>query len=353
MEEIEKEKLSEIEFKLNIKENKKEKQKLVFLLSFIILLIGGFMLINPDLFTNSYYTSSSARTEQYNNIKLFSSFLILLSTVGFAYLFMSGFNIKKIHELNSKNEEITTEDKNDEYLQFISILKSLDKSIEKGRLESVLSIKEREDIISQISSTINNQLNESLIDKIEEKYGQKIYNEKLSVKANDLLSKTVNRLVSELEKLQSKATVNLVYGILSTIVAIFILIIFLFNGEAPKDISQIATVFYYMSRFFLVLLVQGIAIFFLRLYKATLNDIMYLNNEITNYEAKRDALALSYHNNQPKAVMKILSSLSDTERNFILKKDESSIFNQSKDTKSELVNINILKEVLSKIDKTK
>jgi len=344
----EKKKLNELEIHLMNKRRKYSYQRLMFSVSFISLVIGFFLILLPEAFMSFFYGFSDERA--INTIKLTGGFLILISTVGFSNLYMSGFSPKRIQENESENNNISDE-KVSEYLELVSLLKSIDKSIEKGKLESTLSEHERSEIIKNISTTIESQLNESLVQKIEEKYGTTIYNDKLSDKANELLTNTISRLKNEAEKLQSKATVNLSYGIASTIIAIFILIFVLMNAEPPKEATTITTVFYYTSRLFLVLLVQGISIFFLRLYKATLNDLMYINNEITNYEARRDALVLAFNLKETKSTIDMLSLLANTERNFILKKGESSIFNQSKETDDNTIDINLFKEILSKVRK--
>jgi len=333
---------SELEKRLLKKEEKQRSHKMLFLFSLTLIITGFFFWFQSNFMAEifGFYKPS----EHEGGFKLWGSFFILFSTVGFAYLYMSGFNPKIIKETTTASNDTL----NDQ-IELVTLLRSIDKSIEKGKLENVLTASERQEIIQNISETIETQLNESLLTKIEETYGNTIYSDKLSIKANDLLSETVTRLKSQMDKLQEKATVNLIYGISATIIAIFILIFMLINTTPPTEVNTIETIFHYISRFFLVLLVQGIAIFFLRLYKATLNDVMYMNNEMTNFEAKRDSLILSLSTNQTEVTTKILTKLSSTERNFTLKKGESSIFNQSKSTDDESINLEVLKELLSKV----
>jgi hypothetical protein len=187
------------------------------------------------------------------------------------------------------------------------------------------------------------------LSRIEEKYGLAIQNQKLSETAKKSLDSTVSRLKSYADKLQEKASVNLAWGIASTLTAILILAFVLINASPSPEAAQIVMVFYYTSRVLLVLLVQGISIFFLNLYKATLNNIMYVNNEITNYEARRDALVLSLNSGNVGSVQSILLSLALTERNFALKKGETSIFSTMESSQSEVQDpTSVIKEMLSK-----
>ncbi len=138
------------------------------------------------------------------------------------------------------------------------------------------------------------------------------------------------------------------YGIGATILAITVLIYVLFNAAAPDGASQIQSIFYYTSRLFLVLLVQGISIFFLNLYKTTLNNVLYISNEITNHESKRDSLAIALNGGSTETADSMLTSLANTERNFILKKGETSIFDKGTPTELPISNT-MFSELMNKV----
>jgi len=90
-----------------------------------------------------------------------------------------------------------------------------------------------------------------------------------------------------------------------------------------------ASIFYYTSRFTLVAVIETVALFFLRLYRSSLSDEKYVSNEITNIELKMGALLTAIKSNNDSAIEEILLILSKTERNFILKKGEISIYHSS------------------------
>ena len=343
-------KLTELERRLQRKENQQAWYRFLFLSSLALIIIGFFFWFQSELLSEFFSSYKSNIKDNIKNVQLWGSFFILFSTVGFSYLFMAGFDPRKRKSNNNKEKDILNSN-NTDYLEIVTLLKSIDKSIEKGKLESVLSEEERKEVIEGISSTVDEQLNESLLTKIENIYGTAIHNEKLGTKADELLTKTVERLKLELEKLQSKATINLSYGIGATIIAIFILIYVLINATPPKDEGLTITIFYFTSRLFLVFMVQGIAIFFLKLYKTTLDDIMYINNEVTNYEAKRDALSLSFRAGESKPTTEMLALLAKTERNFTLKKGETSVYTESSSNAEIPVNIGLIKDLLSKLPK--
>lgn len=322
-----------------VKENNSNKNADAFhifmaVMTVILVLMGAFLWFNPEMvathFNSEYaasYTSDTDKLETLNNIKITSGFLMLFSTSFISYLYLVGFNPIKRHE-DLVNESQSSLRVNDEYKTILSLLVSIESSFEKGKHDSVLSKNERNEVILGITNAIEKQLNESLLSKIEDKYGSIIYNNQLSDKAEELLNSTIKRLENYSHDLKRKATVNLAYGIGATIGAIAILLFVLMNIQTPDTTSNIEIAFYYTSRLFLVLLVQGIAIFFLNLYKSTLNNVLYISNEITNHESKRDALILSLAQGNDASSSKVFSALSSTERNFVLKKGETSIFDK-------------------------
>ena len=73
----------------------------------------------------------------------------------------------------------------------------------------------------------------------------------------------------------------------------------------------------------IALFIQTFAYFFLRLYKTSLEDIKYYQNEITNIESRW--LALATAKDKPEFIKPAIDSLLKTERNFVLKKGESTL----------------------------
>ncbi len=304
-----------------------------FLFGLVFFVVGIYTWIESELVASYFVYNSFDGSDRYlkeaiNNAKITGSFLVLISTVFFAYLYMVGFHPRKV-----RNQIIASTTNGDgaratDDIEIVTLLKSIDTSIRNGRLDSALSEHDRNEIVIKISETIESQLNSSLLSRIEEKYGESIHDEKMSLMAYEKLDGTIQRLKDYVEDLKNKATVNLVYGITATIFAIGILVFVLFNASHSDNVSKIATILYYTSRLFLVILVQGISIFFLNLYKSTLNNVSYVNNEITNHEAKRDALSIMLRSGNRDATTTLLVSLAATERNFTLKKGETSIFDK-------------------------
>jgi len=297
-------------------------QRFLFILGILLFIAGITLWVQTEPVAELFIYGAFDRNDRNDmqvatNLRWLGTFLFLFSTVPFSYLYMADFHpTSKGRRDNEQNANgIGSEDK----LQIVTLLRSIDSSIEKGKLDSVLSESERDEIIRKITETVESQLNQSLLGEMEKKYGSTIVDNKLSSTAAKSMNSTVMRLKEYAENLQKKASINLAYGIFATITAIISLMYLLFNASPPEAATTLHTAFYFISRFFLVVLIQGIAIFFLKLYRSTLDSVLYLNNEVTNHESKRDSLVLALMGGDKETTSSIMLSLATTERNFKIK----------------------------------
>lgn len=332
-------------------------RRLLFILGILLVVIGAIFWVQTESIAELFvYGEFNKKRPDHiaalTDVRWVGSFFISISTVFFSYLYMVDFNpLRRMQK--SVVEEGDALDKDDRFA-ILSLLRSIDMSLEKGKIESVLSESERAEIVIKISETVETQLNESLLEKIEEKYGLAIVGDKLSGHATDAMGNTTARLKSYAEDLKSKASINLAYGIVATIISIMLLMYLLFNATPPAESANVSIAFFYIARFFLVVLVQGVAIFFLNLYKETLKNILYISNEITNHESKCNSLALALKSGNNEAATSIMLLLANTERNFLVKKGESSVLNNSTNNEnSALITESIVKDLVNKLQVNK
>ena len=151
-------------------------------------------------------------------------------------------------------------------------------------------------------------------------------------------NESLNRLNREVASLGRRGTYNLIIGMISTFIAIVILLYLVINMPSGNTHEQL--LWYFMPRLSLAVLIEFFAFFFLKLYRGALEDIKYFQNEITNIEAKFTALEGAITLNDRDAVKNILGILVTTERNFILKKGESTVaLQKTKLEQDDLTNI--------------
>lgn len=144
---------------------------------------------------------------------------------------------------------------------------------------------------------------------------------------------SLRRLGQQIEVLGSRANLNLIMGVLFCSFGLIALWMTFFVRDgvttsiAPTtgntDFLDFAKE--YIPRLSLVLIIEVIGFFFLRLYTRTLSDIRYVQNELTNVEMKMIALTVSLKRGEAKIINNVIESFTSTERNAVISKDQTSL----------------------------
>ncbi|MES5099263.1 hypothetical protein ABUK73_13620 [Agrobacterium sp. BA1120] len=135
------------------------------------------------------------------------------------------------------------------------------------------------------------------------------------------------RLKKEISDLGRRANLNLTIGALISVCGIFFLgySVLLASNELNGDVNIMHVSFKFVARLSVVAVVQVFAYFFLRLYRYSLYEIKFFQNELTNADLRFSALYSAICFGEKSSVLAIAKLLAQTERNFILKKGETTI----------------------------
>lgn len=139
----------------------------------------------------------------------------------------------------------------------------------------------------------------------------------------DYIEKIKSRLKTNIKDLQTSSQLNLAIGLLTAIGGIVFLFQFIYFQAPPEDNTKL--IIYNVSRLSLVILTEVFAFFFLRLYKTTLNESKYFQNELTNIDMKALAIRLAGVNKNVVTIQIIIDELVKTERNFVLQQGQTTI----------------------------
>ncbi|MDC5266303.1 hypothetical protein OHW76_14530 [Acinetobacter baumannii] len=131
------------------------------------------------------------------------------------------------------------------------------------------------------------------------------------------------RVNGEINRLSKSAIINLSLGMMLSIGGILYLGSFVVNAQSFDSLEKMFINTFPKAIF--VLLIEVFAYFFLKLYKQSLDDIKYYQNELTNIESKNLALQIAKQSNNHKLLTLCVEEFLSTERNFILEKDQSTI----------------------------
>lgn len=215
-------------------------------------------------------------------------------------------------------------------------------------LKSSSSLNENEvdKIVEQVSTSVGQKVVEKKLDDLfgDHKKVQNLYNSTETAASN--FEELLTELSDERETVSNRSAVNLRIGVVIATVGAGLLLYFVLSigGEANTiDWWQ------FFARFSIVVILQLFSYFFLNLYRIGLNDIKFYRNEVTNVRMMKASLISALQTEDSDLVKSILVRMSETERNFILKKGETSAAfaqNQS-ETMQEVKIYKMISEILS------
>lgn len=195
----------------------------------------------------------------------------------------------------------------------------------KYRNKNAHSNVDEEEISGLIKRLINQNLeSEQFLKTVETKFGNQIIEEQKINRISRDFESINQRIGFEISRLSKSANINLVFGSLSTLFAIgFLGYEVIYNPVKFTELIPLLS--HYIPRISIVIFVEVFAFFFLKIYKTNLSDIKYFHNEKTNIDLKLIAIKSAISTKNEISIQLVIEELAKTERNFILKKGESTI----------------------------
>jgi len=204
-------------------------------------------------------------------------------------------------------------------------IQDLKAEVERARIATAsISAPDRAELIKELRTQINQQAGTELLNEIKAQATDSFTRDGRDRELLQRFDESRTRFTRELEALSRRGNLNLGLGAVTTVLGIGILGISVF-AELTEIKDLWSFVSHFVPRFTLVVLIELFAYFFLSLYKASLGEIKYFQNEITNIEAKQTALRTAIHFGEPSAIANIVSKLAETERNHILSKEQTTV----------------------------
>lgn len=242
--------------------------------------------------------------------------LYLVIGIGtWVYKFIESGDIKTISRLDSDFIINRYQKKLDELKNEISdnILNNSNTNIDSSDLDNI--IKEK----------ITFSLDYTLKEYLESKYSSNIIKKKQLKNLNLQIKDLQTGVNIQIGKLSRSGTINLIIGLFTTLIAIGILIYLILDIKNIQFTTTTNFLIYLIPRISLAIFIEVFSFFFLKLYKTNLEDVKYFQNERTNIDSKIIALKTSIYLGNDEILEEIIRSFSQVERNFILKKGESTV----------------------------
>lgn len=211
--------------------------------------------------------------------------------------------------------ELSSYGKDRDDVSLEKITKTLERKLESLELQPILlEPQERSQLISGISHSIATSLAGEIANDLKRQLGIS--------RLMETIDTTKRRLADAIQKTATRTTNNLVYGIVFSIIAVVILFMSLGANELKTTPELLR---YFVPRISVVLLVELVAYFFLKLYRSGIDEIRFYQNELTNFEARSAALEASLQHGDKTVVKAVIAQLMATERNFILAKGATTV----------------------------
>lgn len=240
------------------------------------------------------------------------------------------------------------------------IIEQLDELKEKFESDEIISPLSAEEKILVINGAIEQTSQESIkaIFATEaESFREEIKDSIVIERINELSYDITRRLSREIADLRLRSNVNLLIGMSITAGGLYLLWTTVSIVDSSELLKQLASegdesnykfikniMLPIIPRIMLVIFVEVFAYFFLRLYKNTLSEIKYFQNELTNVESKFAAAEFSFITNNSDGLKTSIKSLSKTERNFVLEKGQTTVELERAKSETELTR-NIIKTI--------
>lgn len=205
----------------------------------------------------------------------------------------------------------------------------LEREVERGGAANIsgtsppISEAERKDLLLRLREDITAELTTTLTAELRESLTAAYRQDMLRHERERLFTRTLQRLSAEVDGLGRRGNLNLVLGILTTASGLGLLGFFVITHPVAATTLQ-AFIAHFIPRLSLVLFVELFAFFFLRLYKSTLAELKYFQNEMTNVEMKFMALHEAAGAGEA-ALADVISNIVQTERNHILDKGQTTV----------------------------
>lgn len=213
---------------------------------------------------------------------------------------------------------------------------------------TIFTSEEKEELKDNLLRHMSCDISTNILNSIEDKYSQEIKNDNQLNTIRQQLEITRSRLNQEIFELGRRGNINLIIGVITTGLAVYILASTVLNKDMAFTAETLISSF--VPKLSLSLFIEIFSFFFLKLYKAGLTEIKYFQNELTNVELKFVALENSIRLKEIESVKDVILSFSHTERNFILEKGQNTI--ETEKLKIESKNTNILLSNLTELFKS-
>ena len=188
-----------------------------------------------------------------------------------------------------------------------------------GEQAEVLTDEKRAELLTSLKSSLQAQAGEELLTQLAER----VADARAWAAIERRFRATKDRLERERQALSNRSNLNLILGVIVSLLGFGALLYFVVTYKALNEDAYAGLAEHFVPRLSLVVFIEIFAYFFLRLYKETLQEIKYFQNELTNVESRFLSLLAAANVDDKVLIGEVVRQLAGTERNFVLQKGQT------------------------------
>lgn len=320
---------SNIDEELGYKKLKREKETNYYAFNLTVFIISALLLFT-DAFSGFFRDFAQAF---YFNDLWISQASVIVKVISLFSLLFSGYYVFRQYLLGE----------NDFFDIFgSSIFRKLRKNssvsgIEDGRPRSrILELEDRIEIIEsgfrkavsehrvEIQNALSDELSRIETDKLYVRLKSELEKRNEYRELVNSLDYMTDNLKSYEESNRRQLTQNLAIGAIGAVGALGVASKLVFDSELQLA-TTIDLMKHYLPWLSLIVVIQVMSFFFLRLYRDSIKTERYLRNEITNIASKRAAIFLAHSTGNAALIKSVTTDLSNVERNRFLEKGQTTV----------------------------
>lgn len=358
--------LYELEEARNRKKARERTIRIAIAIGVMSISFGSIALISAIQLAQLFATSAEQERQLYREITLMGGVLVVAGIFSGMFLYLQtgfkrssefeGISVSSVNPASS-NQELAGPSLEEVGAMLKTALTPLQDELKILRdLSGNIEEHARDDLIEKLRKRVSQDAAASIIVELEVKAASDAKKDVSERDFQERIHETRMRLLDEAKALQLRGNINLLFGGIVTVAALYVLwtVVSLTLNQSGIKWSEDpwSLVVHFGPRLTLALFLQIFAYFFLRLYKSSLSEIKYYQNELTNIETKRLALNVALRKDGADLLKEVVTNLLATERNHILTKDQTTVELEKarleKDQTSKL--LKVLPSLLSKKD---
>jgi hypothetical protein len=137
----------------------------------------------------------------------------------------------------------------------------------------------------------------------------------------------ISSIEEEIDSLNARSNLQIASGATISVIGFLVLGYFIYSAEDAIRAQNLnlTTMSYVILRAGLILLIELFALFFLRMYRYSIFEIKYFQNEISNIYMKSIAVEMAFSSGDEKLLSQLSKELISAERNVIMRKGDISL----------------------------